>query len=50
MLSKSRIHSMLQAVLQFIEQRIGVCEQMLTDMLNIKGLDVVTRDEDSNQK
>ena len=39
-----------QLVLQFIEQRIGVCEQMLTDMLNIKGLDVVTRDEDSNQK
>ena len=39
-----------QLVLQFIEERIGVCEQMLTDMLNIKGLDVVTRDEDVGQK
>ena len=39
-----------QLVLQFIEQRIGVCEQMLADMLNIKGLDVVTRDEDVAQK
>lgn len=37
-------------VLQFIEQRIGVCEQMLTDMLNIRGLDVVTREENNNQK
>lgn len=39
-----------QVVLQFIEQRIGVCEQMLTDMLDIKGLEVVTREEENNSK
>lgn len=37
-------------VLEFIEQRIRVCEQMLTDMLSIKGLDVVSREEDAKAK
>ena len=37
-------------VLEFIEQRISVCEQILTDMLSIKGLDVVSREDEAKSK